>query len=434
MTKSRDIANSTSTLDVDGGTIKLDGNYPVGTNNVALGDAALDSNVSGGYNTAAGAFALTSNTIGNANTAVGYQALLDNTTGAANTSLGYLSLANNTTAEKNVAVGVETLETNTTGQYNTALGTHALRLNTTAGNNTAVGYQAGYANTTGVNNTAIGADAGKSITTAASNTMVGHGAGQNTNSDKNTFIGRTAGYNVTSGAKNTIIGRFNGNENGLDIRTSSNHIVLSDGDGNPRVVVDPNGDLLVGVTATNHLANANAVQLNQGDYGQIYVNHVSGTQNGIYYISFSLGGSDIGSIRQANGTSVNYLTSSDYRLKENVEDISDSITRVKQLQPRRFNFTIEPDITCDGFLAHEVSTVVPEAVSGEKDEVQVWDAREERPDGVSVGDNKLDEDGNTIIKPQGIDHSKLVPLLTAAIQELSAKNDALEARIATLEG
>ena len=201
-----------------------------------------------------------------------------------------------------------------------------------------------------------------------------------------------------------------------------------------RMRIDKSGSLLVGVTSANHLANANAVQLIQGDYGQAYVNHATGTSNGIYYINFTLGGSEIGSIKQANSTSVNYNTTSDYRLKENVEDISDSITRVKQLQPRRFNFITEPDITCDGFLAHEVSTVVPEAVSGEKDEVQVWGEREERPDGVSVGDNKLDEDGNTIIKPQGIDHSKLVPLLTAAIQELSAKNDALEARIATLEG
>jgi hypothetical protein len=190
---------------------------------------------------------------------------------------------------------------------------------------------------------------------------------------------------------------------------------------------------LVGVTSANHLANANAVQLIQGNYGQAYINHATGTSNGIYYINFTLGGSEIGSIKQANSTSVNYNTTSDYRLKENVEDISDSITRVKQLQPRRFNFITEPDITCDGFLAHEVSTVVPEAVSGEKDEVQVWDVREERPDGVSVGDNKLDEDGNTIIKPQGIDHSKLVPLLTAALQEALAEITSLKTRVQALE-
>ena len=64
-----------------------------------------------------------------------------------------------------------------------------------------------------------------------------------------------------------------------------------------------------------------------------------------------------------------YITSSDYRLKENVVDISDAITRIKELAPRRFNFISEPDTTVDGFLAHEAATVVPESVAGTKDEV-----------------------------------------------------------------
>ena len=79
-----------------------------------------------------------------------------------------------------------------------------------------------------------------------------------------------------------------------------------------------------------------------------------------------------------------------------------------------------------GFTAAEVSSIVPEAVAGVKDGVEVWENGEELPDGVSVGDNKLDTDGNTIPNYQGIDHSKLVPLLVKTIQEL-------EARIKTLE-
>ena len=78
-------------LSVDGGTIKLDGNYPVGTNNVALGDTALDSNVSGGSNTAIGASVLTANTA-SYNTAIGTEALYSNTTGANNTANGVQSL------------------------------------------------------------------------------------------------------------------------------------------------------------------------------------------------------------------------------------------------------------------------------------------------------------------------------------------------------
>jgi hypothetical protein len=96
----------------------------------------------------------------------------------------------------------------------------------------------------------------------------------------------------------------------------------------------------------------------------------------------------------------------------------------------------------DGFLAHEAQTVVPEAVTGTKDEVRVWVepevdddgniiSGEALPDGVSAGDNKLDSDGNTIPVIQGIDHSKLVPLLTGALREAIAKIEALETQNTT---
>jgi hypothetical protein len=112
---------------------------------------------------------------------------------------------------------------------------------------------------------------------------------------------------------------------------------------------------------------------------------------------------------EVDGSSTTYATSSDYRLKENIVDLDNGITRLKQLKPRRFNFIGEED-TRDGFVAHEV-TAVPEAVSGEKDAV--------------------DENGKAI--HQGIDQSKIVPLLTAALQEAVTKIEALEARVTTLE-
>jgi hypothetical protein len=102
-----------------------------------------------------------------------------------------------------------------------------------------------------------------------------------------------------------------------------------------------------------------------------------------------------------------YATSSDYRLKENVAEVTDGITRLLQLKPSRFNFLADPDKTVDGFIAHETQEVVPECVTGEKDAV--------------------DEDGNPVY--QGIDQSKLVPLLTAALQEAIAKIETLEARL-----
>ena len=140
----------------------------------------------------------------------------------------------------------------------------------------------------------------------------------------------------------------------------------------------------------------------------------------------------VGSITTA-GSGTAYNTSSDYRLKENVVYDWDATTRLKQLKPARFNFIADPDTTVDGFLAHEAQTVVPEAITGEKDAVKVWNEADDLPKDkegkptVSVGDNKLDADGNTIPEYQGIDQSKLVPLLVKTIQELETRITALEA-------
>ena len=120
-------------------------------------------------------------------------------------------------------------------------------------------------------------------------------------------------------------------------------------------------------------------------------------------INFDNGNGGVGTI-QMNGSATAYNTSSDYRLKENVNYTWDATSRLKQLKPARFNFKADADTTVDGFIAHEVSSVVPEAISGEKDAVR--------------------EDGS--IQPQGIDQSKLVPLLVKTIQELEARITELE--------
>ena len=129
-------------------------------------------------------------------------------------------------------------------------------------------------------------------------------------------------------------------------------------------------------------------------------------------VSFTRSGGDQGGISVAPG-SVSYGSGSDYRLKENVVSLTDGITRIKQLIPKRFNFIEDTTKTLrDGFLAHEVSSIVPEAITGTKDEV--------------------DSDNKPVY--QQIDQAKLVPLLTAALQEEIAKREALEARVSALEG
>ena len=139
----------------------------------------------------------------------------------------------------------------------------------------------------------------------------------------------------------------------------------------------------------------------------VYVNTGA---NGTALCYFQTASAELGKIR-INGAGVAYDTTSDYRLKENVEPITDATLRVQALKPWRFNFISHPDVTVDGFLAHETQEVVPEAVGGTKDEV--------------------DDEGNPVY--QGIDQSKLVPLLTAALQEAIAKIESLEARLTALE-
>ncbi|MFL3658734.1 MAG: ubiquitin-activating E1 FCCH domain-containing protein [Opitutales bacterium] len=144
---------------------------------------------------------------------------------------------------------------------------------------------------------------------------------------------------------------------------------------------------------------------------------------------------EAGSIEITGAASVAFRTSSDYRLKENLVDISDAIGRVKQLNPVRFNFIGENSIV-DGFLAHEVQEIVPEAIGGNKDAM--------KDEEYEVSPAVHDDDGEvatpqvmatrSVPDYQGIDQSKLVPLLTAALQEALSKIDALEARVQTLEG
>lgn len=128
------------------------------------------------------------------------------------------------------------------------------------------------------------------------------------------------------------------------------------------------------------------------------------------HLAFYNSNGEVGTIR-TSGSATAYNTNSDYRLKENVTGMTGAIARVKQLAPKRFNFIADDGVTVDGFLAHEAQTVVPEAVHGTH--------------------NEVDDDGNAVM--QGIDQSKLVPLLTGALQEAIAKIETLETEMTALK-
>ena len=192
--------------------------------------------------------------------------------------------------------------------------------------------------------------------------------------------------------------------------------------GNAQVQMLGNHHSAVGVSET---LNVNCFQESDGDNYGIFVsgNNANGVHESMRFYNNVNG--VIGSITHG-ATSTAFNTSSDYRLKENISYTFDATTRLKQLKPARFNFIADKDITVDGFIAHEVSSIVPEAVNGEKDammsaEVLYVDG-DEIPDDKKVGDVKTAAQ----IKPQGIDQSKLVPLLTKTILELEARITALE--------
>jgi hypothetical protein len=181
-------------------------------------------------------------------------------------------------------------------------------------------------------------------------------------------------------------------------------------DGTQTFTLLGSGRLLLGTTDDVDQAMRIKIDGSSPTYAiKIHNSKTSSTRN---FIEFGVNSSfsAVGSIT-SNGSSTAYNTSSDYRLKENVVTDWDATTRLKQLKPSRFNFIADADTTVDGFLAHEAQSVVPEAVVGEKDAV--------------------DSDGN--IQSQAIDQSKLVPLLTKALQEAVAKIETLEAKVTALE-
>ena len=163
----------------------------------------------------------------------------------------------------------------------------------------------------------------------------------------------------------------------------------------------------IGLTPQSQTQGAKAIQIDLGAYNrgiQIDKNNITATVGLRFFQTYLNPAAEIGTITLGN-SSVAYNTTSDYRLKENVIDMTGAVDRVKQLLPKRFNFKNDTEVTVDGFLAHEAQAIVPESVTGTKDEV--------------------DANGDAVY--QGIDQSKLVPLLVGAIKELTARIEALEA-------
>lgn len=201
-------------------------------------------------NSAFGVSALAGVTTGNGLTAVGYQALTGVTTTGDATAMGYLAGASI------VAGGIQSAFYGylsgqyLTGSYNTAAGAYSLRGtngSATGQYNTAFGLAAGQNLTSGTNNSFFGIYVGSAIQGGSGNTAFGGNASANaaggalTSGSNNSLFGGTAGGAINTGSSNSVLGNFTGNQSGVDIRTKSNYIVLSDGAGTPQQVITPLG-------------------------------------------------------------------------------------------------------------------------------------------------------------------------------------------------
>jgi hypothetical protein len=196
------------------------------------------------------------------NTVVGDSAFRTNTTGAQNTAIGSYALGLNLTASNNTAVGCSALAQSTGGQ-NTAVGDQALAYNNIGTANTAVGTSALSSNTTGSNNSAFGTGTLVFNETGSHNIAIGYNAGFNTTGSYNFAFGANAGSGITTGNYNVVIGGYTGSGGPISA-TGSNWIVLSDGAGNVRQVIDSAGNVGLGTTSPSASAILDAQSTSKG--------------------------------------------------------------------------------------------------------------------------------------------------------------------------
>jgi trimeric autotransporter adhesin len=421
-----------------------------GANNIGIGKEALDSLSGSGspdYNIAIGNNALTANTTGARNFGIGNTALTANTTGGANVGIGDTALTANTTGNFNVGIGDTALTANTTGAYNVGIGNASLVANTVGYYNMAIGDSALRANVAGATNTAIGHQALYSSTSASAART------------DNTALGHSAGYAITSGTKNTIIGGFAafGESISSTLGTDGNSttsFALQFGVG----IVGPGGEanyyvghtitftsgnnngeertvsassnslgtltLTVSVAFSNTPGSGSAFTLTNGNTSlttganNTVIGFSAGPSLATISNEFTLGNSSISTLRCADTT---IASLSDSRDKTNVVDSPYGLDFINSLRPVQYTWQRRVLEASDfnhhknglnrvGFLAQDFLAAMP---NNENDVLDlVYESNSERLEAK---------------------YGNLIPVLTQAIKDLKAQNDALTARVAALE-
>jgi len=215
---------------------------------------------------------------------------------------------------------------------------------------------------------------------------------------------------IAGGALGAGLYTSSGLTNGLSVGTTAGPLKFFAGSTSAeRARIDSSGNFFVNQTSLTGAEKVGISFDRTSQWGMAIKNTSATSPSNATYVSFYYTSTNTGSIN-STGTTTSYGTSSDYRLKENIEPMTGALNKVSQLKPCTYVWKSTGEES-QGFIAHELQEVVPECVTGEKDAVN--------------------EDGS--IKPQGIDTSFLVATLTAAIQEQQALIQSLTARIAALE-
>ena len=467
-----------------------------GDDNIAIGRNAAYSNTTGAINIAIGLNALYDNTGSGRNVAIGEDSCY-NIVGSNNVGIGYYALkgtgSTTTDASYNVAIGNSVLTAVTTGSYNIGMGSTALTALSTGSSNTAIGAGAGDAITTGSHNAALGGSslgsltegtqnigvgitAGHGITTGSYNIAIGYESSNATSTaSKNTTVGHAASKRLTSGTNNVVIG----NKAGMGVITGDHNVAIGGeaalGFGDISVLENESaynaftvGDrnVAIGSRAMGNSATASdATEKNTAvGYSALYTVQGGDNNTGIGYgagdsitdgtnntcigyladtaaadsdNSITLGNSSIASLRCAD-TSISSL--SDERDKKDIVDSTYGLDLLKTFRPVSFTWNKRPETaTKPSWMSDEEwkeeQDAISNAVDPYKDRPAIGFLAQELRDAVPESDRKrldlVDEQNPDRLEAK---QGKLIPILVKALQELSAKNDALEARIKTLEG
>jgi hypothetical protein len=201
----------------------------------------------------------------------------------------------------------------------------------------------------------------------------------------------------------------------LEFSTTPNGGALTE-----RMRIDSSGNLLKGTTALGNITNgstdAKAITNAIIESSRAFTVSVS-------HVRFFNPNGQVGSIN-TSGSSTSYATSSDYRLKHDIQPMTGALATVAQLKPVTYKWNAD-DSESQGFIAHELQEVVPECVTGEKDAVEIVEVKDENGEVIGTEERPV---------YQGIDTSFLVATLTAALQEAVAEINSLKARVEALEG